>query len=298
MEKIPIENIIKEYEKNADYFSIWFGQQLRLELDKFDGRDRYLCTYSYTLPELAEAVPYYDLYYYRLHLLKGYEEKTGRRKQQSIHFGQRVKDVGSFKISLSYFIENYLNYLIRNYKKEKEQTEQWTSNYFLSVLYHIKWYQEKMEKLARLTTDDIDRAVSIFLESSNCAKEVLDLNTIAKKSGIYMLVLDGYHCCYIGQSVDMKTRILKHWNKKSYYTGTGIDMFRAGDTTRIFSIEIDDPQKEKLMNSKEIELIKKIPSKTTLNVLRGGTFEGVSREEIIYLPIFRKDKDNEQTPLQ
>ena len=292
MKKIPIENIIKEHVKDYDYFSIWFNQQLRLDIDKFDGRDRYLCTYTCTLPELAETSPYYDLYYYRLHLLKGIEEKTSRKKLEERHFEQPVKDIGSFKISLSYFVENYLNYLINSYKTITDQNNKWPLNYFLSVLYRIKWYQDRMEKLAKLTASDLDYAISVFCQSSNSAKEVFDLETLAKKSGIYMLVLDDYHCCYIGQSNNMKKRILSHWNKKAYYTGTGIDMFRAEDTTRIFSIEIDEAEKE-MIDNKEIELIKNIPSKTTLNVLKGGTFEELSKEEIIYSPLYRKNKDIE-----
>ena len=52
-------------------------------------------------------------------------------------------------------------------------------------------------------------------------------------TGLYFLILDKYNRCYVGQSNDIKRRIQTHWSKVNYAT-TGIDMFKAYDTTRIY----------------------------------------------------------------
>lgn len=39
------------------------------------------------------------------------------------------------------------------------------------------------------------------------------------------------------QSCDIRKRIMRHWSRHDYFSGTGIDMFKAYDTTRIFVLE-------------------------------------------------------------
>ena len=66
-------------------------------------------------------------------------------------------------------------------------------------------------------------------------KQIEDLNVLNGKQGVYLLVLDRYRACYVGQSDDMRRRIMRHWSRNDYFTGSGIDMFKAHDTTRIYA---------------------------------------------------------------
>ena len=81
--------------------------------------------------------------------------------------------------------------------------------------------------------------------------ETDDLNELAGKQGVYILVLDEYKQAYIGKSEaagGMKQRILNHWSKRKEFgrllngkvesSILSIDSFGALDTTRIFYKEL------------------------------------------------------------
>ena len=86
--------------------------------------------------------------------------------------------------------------------------------------------------------------------------------------------MDEYKQLYLGQSHDIRRRILDHWNKQkpierllfgSYkYSGLSVDSFCAFDTTRIFVLPCNSPE------SIEDDLLKTADVSFTLNRIGGG----------------------------
>lgn len=124
-------------------------------------------------------------------------------------------------------------------------------------------YDLNMAFFNKIQQKEFDKALSKLIKSSKKIHEVFDLNEYKEKSGIYILVLDKYKQVYIGQSSDIKKRIMQHWRKHKEFdrllhgrvenSVLSIDSFGALDTTRIFVLkagwgELDE--KEKLLVSK------------------------------------------------
>lgn len=139
----------------------------------------------------------------------------------------------------------------------------------------IKNFDANMNKFSLINKDEFDSLVRLYIEQYSQFKEIFDLNLYSGKSGYYIMVLDEYHQLYIGQSSDIKKRIMGHWNRKMpldrlIFVGgvegsiLSIDSFRAFDTTRIFIYETEDFYKE------EHKFIMGCPSKYRLNRV-GGT---------------------------
>lgn len=247
----------------------------RIEIDQFDGVDRRIATYCYTLQELAANVPYYSSYYYRPSFFRYGGIKTSRKKITATHFGVKVSGVGSLSISMPYFVESNLNYEIKNFQKSEEEKRtngiMREIDYFAGVLAKVGWYEKRLQIMSKSTTEELNSAIQLFINSCS-AREIFNLNELSNKSGVYMLVLDKYNTCYVGQSVNCKRRILQHWSKSTYFTGTGIDMFRAFDTTRIFFCEVGTAQKNEI-DEREHRLVESIPAHVTINELAGGTID-------------------------
>lgn len=93
------------------------------------------------------------------------------------------------------------------------------------------------------------------------------------------MVLDEYKQIYVGQSKDIRRRILTHWKKEPRFdrlifpsiskSNISIDSFGVLDTTRIYV-------KEKTMKTRysldkeEEKIVKKIPQKYLINRVGGG----------------------------
>ena len=100
------------------------------------------------------------------------------------------------------------------------------------------------------------------------------MNELDNKIGVYMLVLDGYKQVYIGQSNNIKRRIIQHWNKRKSLerlifgdvcsSVLSIDSFGALDTTRIFYIETMSTHKT------EEKIVRKFFAGYMLNRTAGG----------------------------
>lgn len=252
----------------------------RFEIDRFDEKDHRVETFCGTLQELAEHVPDYQLFYYRPSFFRYGGIKTSRDWIEDIHFGTKVSAMGSLTISMPYFIEAYLNYIIKQFELLSDTVKE--RDYMLATLARIGWYEKQMQNLSQSPKKDLDEAIQLFLNANENAREITELKEISKRSGIYMLVLDRYNACYIGQSSDMARRIKVHWGRKNYFTGTGIDMFRAKDTTRIYALDIID---EKKINEVEFDLVNSIAPHTTINVINGGTVDYLLTEN---RPLFKK----------
>lgn len=118
-----------------------------------------------------------------------------------------------------------------------------------------------------------------MLTKNKSLREVTDLKTLDWEEGAYVMVLDGYRQAYIGQAVDMRARIRRHWTANKQFdrliyghrhqSVLSVDAFRALDITRIFAA--------KTVNADPLErrLVKKFPPGYLLNRIEGGVLTAV-----------------------
>lgn len=126
-----------------------------------------------------------------------------------------------------------------------------------------RWSEESVLYQRRLASLNYDLNMSYFssIEATVFCKyidkqikkykfqECMDLNSLRNTGGIYMIVLDAYKQVYIGQTCNIRKRIMEHWNNKKYLddlifgnvccSKLSIDSFGALDTTRIYYIKTD-----------------------------------------------------------
>lgn len=133
-------------------------------------------------------------------------------------------------------------------------------------------YDNYVTKLRYLDKNILKKEIDNFLLEPPFFVQITDLNSLKGISGIYLMILDNYNNCYIGQSNDMKRRIQRHWSRKDYLSGHGIDLYKAKDTTRIFAFptvkDLDDKEKIFIQEFKY----------DTINSLPGG--KNISFQEI------------------
>ena len=125
-----------------------------------------------------------------------------------------------------------------------------------------------------LSTEEFEKELNTFIKKAKKLKQIFDLNDCDYMEGIYVMVLDKYKQVYIGQSTNIKKRIMTHWSKTKQFdrllfgsvekSVLSIDSFGALDTTRIFVYPTYDIYKE------EEKLVKAMNSKYMLNRTGGG----------------------------
>ncbi|PTT66998.1 hypothetical protein DBR22_09800 [Arthrobacter sp. HMWF013] len=136
-----------------------------------------------------------------------------------------------------------------------------------------------MAFFAQIQADVFEDALTEMLAKNKSLREVTDLKELDWDEGAYVMVLDGYRQAYIGQAVDMRARIRRHWTATKqfdrllwghkYQSVLSVDSFRALDTTRIFAA--------KTINADRLErrLVKNFPPDLLLNRIEGGTLTAV-----------------------
>lgn len=141
----------------------------------------------------------------------------------------------------------------------------------------LKNFDLNMSFYSNLEKDKFEKALSSLLGKRKNFKQIYDINECEKVEGIYILVLDDYKQLYIGQSKNIKNRIIQHWRKNKEFDRLifgkvetsilPIDAFRCLDTTRIFVLEA-----ETIWDMDHIEktLIDSINKKYLLNRTAGG----------------------------
>ena len=108
-------------------------------------------------------------------------------------------------------------------------------------------FDKNMDFFRMIDRDGFEASLSRLVKSNERTREIFDLSDCDGMTGIYILVLGEYKQMYIGQSVDIKKRILQHWNKVKEFdrlifggvndSVLSVDSFGALDTTRIFVLE-------------------------------------------------------------
>lgn len=149
-----------------------------------------------------------------------------------------------------------------------------------------------MEKLSKNTKEGFQAAVEDFLVDNPKFEEINDLNDVKGVPGLYFLMLDEYNTSYIGQSSDIRKRIMQHWSKKNYFSGTGIDMFKAKDTTRIYVYPMK-PNEYKRVDTLEYYIVDDMPKQYKLNVLSGGKPDFLLKNNLSLIP--EEDSNNEDS---
>ena len=246
-------------------------QEATITIAQYGKWDNYIQSYTGEFKQIFEQIPQFDRYYYRVAALgkhESFQRVYGR------HFGVKISSIGKFELSEEGFLNAYLNYMIGTYKKERDTDKARWYN-FAYLMEHDFWYIDRMNCLKQNTEDDFNRVLEGALKKYRSFKKIEDLNLLNEVNGIYILVLDRYNACYIGQSNNMKKRIMRHWARNDYFTGAGIDMFKAYDTTRIFAA-ITAPGKR--TNMAERKIISAIPYRYTLNYLAGGDVNQLQAE--------------------
>lgn len=196
-------------------------------------------------------------YYYQIDPYNGLPR--GRHSTQ--HFGVTVSNEGSNEFDLGIYINQAINEFLSFCETPEELIK--------SIKMNLSWHYQKFRELSKLSFFDFNKELETFLDKLPVFTEIYDLDDVRNCAGLYLMVLDDYACCYVGQSKDIKKRILQHWSKTNYGT-SGIDMFKALDTTRIFVVVLGDYLNPDSIDKLEYAFIHEIDRKYLLNCHGGG----------------------------
>ena len=140
-------------------------------------------------------------------------------------------------------------------------------------------YDANMIFFEKLNKKEFEKLINTVIHKNKNYYEVTDLNKLNQISGIYIMILDEYKQIYIGQSKNIKQRILNHWKKEPPFdtlifpnintSNIPIDSFGVLDTTRIFVKNITMKNPHSLDNEEE-KIVKQIPQEYLINRICGG----------------------------
>ena len=202
-----------------------------------------------------------------VYTLSVFENENFNERVHDKHFGVGVSSFGSLRFSVDEYANRYFN---RNvYKGFWSGSFAAVIDQYVSIKKYEVMYPESERKYFK---KDLQK----YLDEHPFFTEINDLNTVNKISGIYMLILDDYKFIYIGQAKDMKRRIMAHWSKNDYYSGRGIDLYKAFDTTRIYVV----PASDQYIDMFEYTTTNDLDDKYKLNMFSGGTVEFFEKEKI------------------
>lgn len=230
--------------------------------------DKKINEYTGTFNIIFNKIPNFKDYYYRFKMF----ENTSREKVVEIYYGIRVQDIGSLETNVADYMNKRLNYYIQKWIDENDKPLK-GNHLFDNLAYWYLTYENHISSRLLLDKESYRKTIEDFLKNNPSFYEVFDLNELNNVKGIYLLILDNYCTYYIGQSNDMKKRIKQHWNRKNYWTGTGIDLYKPKDTTQVFVL----PTSKNNLDKYEKEFVKYL-AKYSNNVLPGG--HNISIDEI------------------
>lgn len=166
----------------------------------------------------------------------------------TMHFGARLRKPEN---ELKMTKENYAGLdNISSFGKDEIYSESYCKRLYDNA---IKNYDININRFFSLNKIDFENILKLYIKEHDQFTEVFDLNKYLGVSGYYILVLDEYSQVYIGQTDDIKRRIMNHWSKRMpldrlIFAGgvensiLSIDSFRALDTTRIFAYVTNNNQ--------------------------------------------------------
>lgn len=241
---------------------------VEMTVSQYDHWDCEIGRHTGTFTSIFDNIPNFERYYYRITAL-GKNDVQGR--VSSKHFGVRVTSIGGFNVSEESFINSFLNNDVKEYAEFKASGDAREIDFnFAYEMIHDFWFIDRMKTMRQNTAEGFNSALACFLGKFKEFQPLENLNDVQNKNGIYLLVLDEYNICYLGQSNNIRKRIMCHWSRNDYFTGTGIDMFKAKDTTRIYYALTDGKRKT---NSLEHRAINEMPARYMLNSMAGGDID-------------------------
>lgn len=180
-------------------------------------------------------------------------------------------EISKQKMAKSYF-ENYLKVF------ENNSLTTFTDSYCIAYQNEcLINYDLNMKFFSKIKYKDFEKMINSLKKQFKELMEIDDLSIYDKKPGLYILVLDKYKQVYVGQTKNIKKRIMQHWTKRKEFfklifgdvktSVLSIDSFGALDTTRILIYEMED-----LLSQLELEekITKFIPNEYLLNRTKGG----------------------------
>lgn len=240
---------------------------IEMTISQYNNNDEEVGRYTGTFTSVLDQIPNFNKFYYRVTAL-GKTDTQGRVTAE--HFGIKAISFGGLKLSEESFINAFLNHQVLEYAKLKVAGCIDYDFNFAYVLIHDFWYIDKLKTLAQNNSSSFNEMLDSFLAKNKHFHPLTNLNNVKEVSGIYLLVLDEYNVCYLGQSNDLQKRIMRHWSRNDYFTGTGIDMFKAKDTTRIYIAPVSGQNR---INALEHNVVKNFSPRYTLNILAGGDID-------------------------
>lgn len=136
-----------------------------------------------------------------------------------------------------------------------------------------------MAFFAQIPQGAFEDALTEMLRKHKQLRPVTELRTLDGDEGLYVMVLDGYRQAYIGQALDIRARIKRHWAGVKQFdrllwghrhdSVLSIDSFRALDTTRVFAARTINA------DSLEARIVRTFPKDYLLNRIEGGAITGI-----------------------
>lgn len=231
---------------------------------QFDADDHLIGEYTGELKCILDNIENGETFYYRFPC---FSDIGSKKKIRYTHFGLKGINTSCNEYSAEELITYYLNYEIQAYYRRKKKGKKFHCRGFENIEFIYAIQLQEADRLNRNTAEDFNKRLDSFLKRHSEFKPVVDLNDYRGMCGIYLLVLDKYNVCYIGQTqTALRVRIKQHWTRSDYFL-RGIDRFKAMDTTRIYVYPIQDTES---INLAEYSLIPDFPEQYTLNCGSSG----------------------------
>lgn len=243
------------------------SELIKLNVICYDREDKnnYFEYYG-SVQDIVANVKDYDYKDYELDLLVG-KRMYSYEKKSICHFGVQLSSKYDFNTSIGLLCNYKLNNYIHGFKKRNNRKRKPdNTDYMYLVLNEIGYFNNVLLQSNNSKLNYVKKTIKQFCESSKDARQIKNLYEVDKMNGLYLLVFGKYNLCYIGQSMDIKKRIMEHWTKMD---GKKVDVFRPLDNTSVFVIPIE-AGKWDLLNKLEYELIQKVPQEVLLNNTFGG----------------------------
>ena len=140
----------------------------------------------------------------------------------------------------------------------------------------LKNFDLNMEYISRLDTGEFEVELNKLLTTRKRIRQIFDLNDCNGMSGIYIMVMDKYKQVYIGQSRDIKRRVMRHWSTRKEFDRLifgnvensilSIDCYGAKDTTRIYVFPTNS------LDRNEQLFVRKMDKRFLTNRTAGGLY--------------------------
>lgn len=246
-----------------------------LVVNHYSKSDRFIESYNGTFKDICKKIAVLDQPgYFRFAGLRQ-ETIMGEVSYKCFNTSGRAK--GGLSFDIDELMNRYLNRAIDDYIAGTRNAgfinEAYDFYHFIFVYAFLESFVERL-----LSNDDsvLDDIIDNLKKRYKKISVVTDLDMYANKTGIYILILRKYKCCYVGQATDIRKRIKEHWSALRGFDIKGIDTFKVGDTSEILFYECAESKLDEM----EQKIIWNIPIQYTLNWNEGGKME--IRDDIFF----------------